>query len=190
MYSTELRNPLDIKQILVLLVALQPRCQRIREVLPRDSTTGEVRPEVVAVLRIRHGVSENEALCSLLAALGSVGSGEDLGRKGLSAQGRECAPRVELTARPVRVGGANVPAAEDGVGLGDVRPQREQRGGRIGELAVADVTLVGKRVVLGDNLVGAEVGSLEVSCWLLVFAPTHREIEETHPTACSTAMSS
>jgi hypothetical protein len=142
------------------------------------------------VLRIRHGVSENEALCSLLAALGSVGSGDDLGRKGLCAQGRECAPRVELTARPVRVGGANIPAAEDGVGLGDVGPQRKQRSGSIGELAVADVTLVGKRVVLGDHLVGAEVGRLEVSCGLLVFAPLCHDFEETHPTVCSIAMSS
>jgi hypothetical protein len=174
----------------VLLVALQPRCQRISEVLPRDCTTGEVSPEVVAVLRIRHRVSEDEALCSLLTALGRVGSGEDLGGKGLSAQGRECAPRVEFTARPVRVGGANVPAAEDGVGPGDVGPQGEQRGGRIGELAVADVTLVSKRVVLGDDLVGAEVGRLEVSCWLSDFAHLNREIGETHPTACSIAMSS
>lgn len=86
------------------------------------------------------------------------------GGEGFRACGRECAPRVELAIRPVRVRGSNGPAAEDGVGARGVGPVWEKGAGSGGELAVTNIVLMYEGVVFADELVGPEVRGLEVSC--------------------------
>jgi len=116
------------------------------------------------MLRVLEDQAEQLVPAGLHSTLGYVLDDLDaLGRKGLSGSGGESAPGIEFTVGPVGVGRTNVPASEDLVGAGGVWPLREERLGRVGELAVADVLLVFKRVVLGDELLGSKVGGLEVS---------------------------
>ena len=145
------------------LIALQPAAQRISEVLPANRAAREVRPEVIAMLGISHRVPKQILLASLLAALRGLGERVDLGREGLAAKRAQCAPGVELTTGPVDVAWADVPATEDLVGAVGVGPLGEQAAGRVGELAVADILLVFEGVKFGHDLVGTEVGGLEVT---------------------------
>ena len=154
---------------LLRLEALQPPIQRLIKEVPARLPKRDRSPEIIAMLRILQHIPKDLILILLLSALGRLGESLRLGSPGLGRQRRERAPGVEFTAGPVQLRGADVPAAEDGVGAVGLRPFGEEGGFGGGELAVADVALVGEGVVLGDELVGAEVGGLEVACGKLVF---------------------
>jgi hypothetical protein len=68
----------------------------------------------------------------------------------LSTQRGQRSPGIKLASRPVDLRGTDVPAAEDLVSAFSVGPGREQGRFGGGELAVADVFLVGQGVVFRD----------------------------------------
>jgi len=116
------------------------------------------------MLRVLEDQTKELVPARLLSTLGHILNDLDaLGREGLSGSGRESAPWVEFTVGPISVRRTDIPASEDLVGAGGVWPFREEGLGSVGELAVADVLLVLKRVVLGHELLGSKVGGLEVS---------------------------
>jgi hypothetical protein len=142
-YPRSMRPPLRPK-------TLQPPIQSIRKIPPTNRTARiqTLRPKIVTMLRIRHDVPEDFVTVLLIPALRRVCKLPHLGRKRLIRQRGKSAPRIEFTTTPVRVGRADVPAAEDSVGAVGVGPLGEAvfgRGG--GELAVAKVFLVREGVV-------------------------------------------
>lgn len=154
---------------LLRLKALQPPIQRLIKEVPARLPKRNRSPEIIAMLRILQHIPKDLILILLLSALRRLGEGLRLGSPGLGRQRGERAPGVEFTAGPVQLRGTDVPAAKDGVGAVGLRPFGEEGGFGGGELAVTDVALVGEGVVLGDELVGTEVGGLEVACGELVF---------------------
>ena len=115
------------------------------------------------MLRILQHIPKQFSLTGLSPTLRRHLRDADARREGLRRGWGERAPWVEFAVGPVRVAGADGPAAEDGVGAVGAGPVGEEVRGRGGELAVADVVLVAEGVVFGDELSGAEVGRLEVS---------------------------
>ena len=116
------------------------------------------------MLRVLEDQAEQLVPAGLHSTLGYVLDDLNaLGREGLSRSGGKSAPWVEFTVGPISVRRTDIPASEDLVGAGGVWPFREEGLGSVGELAVADVLLVLKRVVLGHELLGSKVGGLEVS---------------------------
>ena len=143
-----LPQPPHLMPPLLRLKALQPPIQRLIKEVPARLPKRNRRPEIIAMLRILQHIPKDLVLILLLSALGRLGEGLRVGSPGLGRQRGERAPGVEFTAGPVQLRGADVPAAEDGVGAVGLRPFGEEGRFGGGELAVADVVLVLERVVL------------------------------------------
>jgi hypothetical protein len=151
-FTQTLLNRLSFPRLPTLrLKARQPAAQRVGEVLPRNLSSNKVCSEVVAVLCAGKYVSKNLLLTLPLTALGWRSERLRVSKwEGLLRERRQSPPWIEFSSTPVHLGWANVPAAEDLVGLGGLGPFGEERGLCGWELAVADVFLVGEGVVFRD----------------------------------------
>lgn len=144
--NTPLRLPLSPFTFPLSLKAPQPPGQRISKVLSTHRSARKRRPEIKAMLRILHHIPKYLTPSLSLSTRGGFSKLPYARRKRLRAKRRQSAPGVEFAAAPVCVGGADVPAAEDGVCACGIGPGGKEGGGRGGELAVADVALVGEGV--------------------------------------------